>query len=155
MAAPGPIIIYRANLDNIELNSLNSSANLRMALVASAYTPDATNTGHSLWASVSANEIAGGTGYTAGGYALTGSVSTTTNGFKLTTGNPTWTASGAGIAAWRYGVLYYLGALWGMTNPLIGYFLGDSAPADVPLTAAGNTLTITCPAAGWADWTEA
>jgi hypothetical protein len=155
MAAPGPIIVYRANLDDMRLNDLHSSALIRMALVASTYTPDATNTGHSLWASVSANEIAGGTGYTAGGYSLTGTVATTTNGFKLSSGNPTWTASGAGIAAWRYGVLYYLGSLWGMTNPLLGYFLGDSAPADVPLTATGNILTINCPAAGWFDKTEA
>jgi hypothetical protein len=59
-----------------------------------------------------------------------------------------WTASGTGIPAWRYGVLYYLGTLNGKVNPLVGYFLGDSTPADVPLTTSTNTLTITPSASG-------
>jgi hypothetical protein len=33
-------------------------------------------------------------------------------------------------------------------NPLVGYFLGDSTPADVPATTSGNTLTITPNASG-------
>jgi len=40
-----------------------------------------------------------------------------------------------------------------MTNPLIGYFLGDTTPADVPATTVGNPLTINCPANGWFDIT--
>jgi hypothetical protein len=60
-----------------------------------------------------------------------------------------WTASGAGIPAWRYGVLYVVGSLWGITSPLLAYFTGDSTPADVPLTASGNQLQVNCPANGW------
>jgi len=30
----------------------------------------------------------------------------------------------------------------------VGHFLGDSTPADVPATTAGNTLTVTPNAAG-------
>jgi hypothetical protein len=74
-----------------------------------------------------------------------------TDGEKVSSGNAVWTASGTGIPAFRYAVLYYLGSLWGVTNPLIGYILCDSAPADIPLTTSGNTLTITCPQDGWFD----
>lgn len=154
--AAGSLVVFRANLDDIRLQDLASTANLNLALVSSAYTPDATNTGHSLWSSVSANEIANGNGYTTGGAALSSVVVTAvTNGFKLASGNVTWTASGGNIPAWRYGVIYYLGTLWGMTNPVIGYFLGDSTPADVPATTTGNTLTVNCPSGGWFDTTEA
>ena len=31
----------------------------------------------------------------------------------------------------------------GKVNPILGHFLGDSTPADVPLTTAGNPLTVT------------
>jgi hypothetical protein len=83
------------------------------------------------------------------GATLTGAIAAITGGFKFSTGNASWTGSGGGIAAHRYGVFYYLGTLWSLTNPLIGYFVGDSAPADVPLVASGNTLQYTCPANGW------
>jgi hypothetical protein len=43
----------------------------------------------------------------------------------------------------------------GLTNPLIGYFVGDSTPADVPATTDTNTLTLNCPAGGWFDLTHA
>ena len=153
MAAPGAVILYSANKDDLNPNAL-AGATIKLALITSAYTPDATVTGNALFSAVSANEIAAGTGYTAGGFTLTGNaVTAITGGFRFNTGNASWTASGAGMAAWRYGVLYVSGTLWGQVNPLIGYFLGDSAPADVPLTAAGNTLQINCPTAGWFDIT--
>jgi hypothetical protein len=154
--AVGNFTVYRANLEDIRINDLVGSANLRMALVTSAYTPDASNTGHALWANVSANEIANGNGYTTGGVALSSvAAATVTNGWKLTSSNPSWTASGTGIPAWRYGVIYYLGTLWGMVNPVIGYFLGDTTPADIPATSSGNPLTINVPANGWYSLTEA
>lgn len=154
--AAGNFTLYRANLDDMRINDLAGSGNLRLALVSSAYTPDATNTGNSLWSNASASEITAANGYTAGGVALSSVVATAvTNGFKLSSANPSWAASGGNIAAWRYCVMYYLGTLWGMTNPLIGYFVGDATPADVPATSSGNTLTITVPAGGWFDSTEA
>ena len=96
------------------------------------------------------NELASGNGYTTGGVTLTSpAITAITGGYKFSTANGSWTASGAGIPAWRYGVIYVVGATWGLTSPLLGVFTGDSAPADVPLTASGNTLQINCPANGW------
>ena len=153
--AAGTFTLYRANLDDLRMQDL-PGATVKLALVTSSYTPDATNTGHDEWADVSANEIANGNGYTTGGATIaTDAVSTTTNGHKYDSDDPTWTASGGNIPAWRYGVLYVSGSLWGKTSPVIGYFLGDSAPADVPATTAGNPLTITVPSAGWFDLTQA
>ncbi len=151
MAAPGVPHIYAANLSLMKLSDL-TSADVRLALVTSSYTPNITATGHDEWADVSANEIAGGTGYTTGGYALATeavAAAAANDGFKFSTGNATWTASGAGIAAFRYGVLYVVGTLWTRTNPLLAYFVGDSAPADVPATAAPNIFGFNCPADGW------
>lgn len=152
--ASGTIIIFGANKADIRLNDL-VSVNLRIALITNTYVPNVTATGDALFATPATNEIAAGTGYTAGGLALTGTTAANAanTGFKLSTGNAVWTASGTGLPAFRYAVIYYLGTLWGKVNPLIGYFLGDTTPADIPLTTSPNTLTITCPAAGWFDET--
>ena len=145
--------LYAKNKDDLRLNDL-VSANLRLALVTSAYTPNVTATGHSLWSDVSTNEVANGNGYTTGGVALTGVVAATAgnDGAKLSSGNAAWTGTSTGIPAHRYAVMYYLGPLWSMTNPLIGYILGDNTPADIPVTTpAVSPLTYTCPATGWFD----
>ena len=149
--AAGNFTLFAKNKDDLRLNDL-VSANLRMALVTSAYTPNVTATGHSLWSEISANEIAGGTGYTTGGAPLTGVVAATAgnDGAKLSTGNASWTATTT-IGAFRYAVLYYLGTLWGMVNPVIGYVLCDATPADIPATTVGNIVAINCPATGWFD----
>lgn len=121
---------------------------IKCALVGSGYTPNQDT--HDEWADVSANEISGTYGYTTGGATL-GSPALTeiTKGYKFASGNISWTASGGNIAAWRYAVFYVSGTVEGVTNPLIGYFLGDDTPADVPATSVGNTLTLNCPANGW------
>lgn len=152
--AAGVITLFAKNKDDYRLNDL-SGANIRGALVTSAWTPAITTAGNALWADVSANEIANGNGYTTGGVTLTGVIAANagTTGYKFSTGDATWTASGTGVPAWRYFVLYYLGTIWGQVNPLIGYCLGDSTPADVPLTTAPNVLTVACPATGWFDET--
>lgn len=153
--AVGTFTLYRANLDDLRMQDL-VGATVKMALVSSSYTPDATNTGHSLWSEVSANEIANGSGYSTGGVTITtGTVSVTTNGWKFDSDDPAWIASGGAIPAWRYAVMYVSGTLWGKTNPLVGNFLGDTTPADVPATSDGNPLTLTAPAAGWFDTTQA
>lgn len=145
-------VLFAKNKNDIKISDLDS-ASLKMALVASTWTPDATVTGNEKWGDISANEIAAANGYTAGGYGLTGAVAATagSDGYKLSSGNATWTASGGSIAAFRYAVLYYSGTVWGIVNPALGYILCDNTPADVPATTTGNTLTITCPAAGWYD----
>lgn len=132
-------------------NLLNATAaNFRLALVTSSYTPSDGDSGHEVWADVSANEISAGNGYSAGGVALS-SVTLALNGsggVKFTSAAATWTASGGSIPAWRRGIVYYLGTLNGKVNPIVGHFLGDSTPADIPATTAGNTLTVTPNAAG-------
>lgn len=151
--AAGNLILYAKNKNQLKLSDL-ASANLRLALVASSYTPNVTVTGHSVFADVSAYELPTAQGYTAGGAAITGVVAATAgaDGYKLSSSvaDTVWGSTGAGIPTWKYGVLYYLGTLWGMTNPLIGYFEGNSGSV-VPLTSSGNNLTLTCPAAGWFD----
>lgn len=124
-----------------------NTANFKLALVSSAWTPN--NSTNEVWADVSANEIAAGNGYSAGGGALTGVSLTQTSGtVKFTSSAFVWTASGGSIPAWRRGVVYYSGTLNGKVNPIVGHFLGDSTPADVPATTDGNTLTVTPNASG-------
>lgn len=145
----GTITLYEANLDDMSLQAL-AGATLKLALVGSGYTPDDSTGGDDLWADASANEIANGNGYATGGATLASvAVIAIANGWKIDSDDVEWTASGGSIPAWRYGVLYVAGTLFGKTNPLIGYFVGDTAPADVPATTDGNPLKITAPANGW------
>jgi hypothetical protein len=129
-------------------NLLNATAaNFRIALVTSSWTPN--NATDELWAVASGSELANGNGYTTGGINPGSITLNQTSGTVKFTGNAiVWTASGSGIPAWRRGVLYYLGTLNSKVNPIVGHFLGDSTPADIPLTTAGNTLTITPNASG-------
>lgn len=149
--AANAMVIFSANKDDLRINDL-TGATIKMGLVSSAYTPSAGEAGHSVWSDISANEISGTNGYTTGGATLSAPTATAiTNGFKFSTGNAAWTASGGSIAAFRYAVLYVSGSLWGKTNPIVGYILCDNTPADIPATTTGNTLTITCPSGGWFD----
>lgn len=149
MAAPSAVQVYAEVLNVMKLSDL-SGATIKMLLTSSSYVPDTDNSGHTVLADVT-NELANGNGYSTGGVALAAPTIAdfSTTGYKFSTGNASWTASGAGIPAWRYGVIYVVGSLWGLSSPLLGYFTGDSAPADVPLTAAGNILQVNCPANGW------
>lgn len=151
MADAGVFHFFSATLDVLKMADL-TSGDARLALVTSTYAPNTSATGHSLWAEVSPNELPHGNGYTSGGFALTGeslAASAANDGFKFSTGNALWTASGSGIPAWRFAVLYMSGSLWGRTSPLLGYFLGDASPADVPLTPSGTPITLYCPGDGW------
>ena len=125
-----------------------TAANFRLALVSSAWTPN--NATDELWSVASGSEIANGNGYTTGGATpATISLTQTSGVVKFTWSTAVvWTASGSGIPAWRRAVLYYLGTLNGKVNPLVAHFLGDSTPADIPLTTSGNTITITPNASG-------
>jgi len=149
MSAPSAIQCYAEVLNVMKLTDL-TSATIKMLLTTSTYVPDTDNVGHSVLADIT-NELANGNGYTTGGVALASPTIAdfSTTGYKFSTGNALWTASGSGIPAWRYGVIYVVGSLWGFTSPLLGVFTGDSAPADIPLTAAGNSLQVTTPANGW------
>jgi len=149
--ASGTFTLFSKNKDDIRINDL-VGATVKIALVSSAWTPDSSVTGNSVWADMSANEIAAGNGYTAGGAALASMVATAiSGGYKFSSASPSWSASGGNIPAWRYAVIYVSGTLWGMTNPVVGYFVGDNTPADIPATTSGNSLTINTPAGGWFD----
>lgn len=149
MAAPSAIQCYAKNINVEQLTGL-STATVKMLLTVSTYTPNTSNTGHATLSDIT-GEVANGNGYLTGGVTLTAPTVTvfSTTGYNFATGNATWTASGSGIPAWRYGVVYVQGSLWGLTSPLLGYFTGDSAPADVPITSSGNTLQVNTPANGW------
>jgi hypothetical protein len=81
------------------------------------------------------NEVATANGYTQAGITTTLTVSTvsTSNG-QLAFTQVQWTASGGSITA-RFGLAYK------SAGHIYGYFLCDSAPADVTATN-GNTFTI-------------
>lgn len=151
--AAGNVTLFSKNKNHINSSDI-SGATIKLALISSAWTPDATVTGNSVFADMSANEIAATGGYTSGGVTLTSPLSTAiTGGYKFSSGNLALTAAGGTIPAWRYGVLYVSGSLWGLTNPVLGYFLGDTTPADIPATTSGNNLAVNCPANGWYDAT--
>lgn len=151
--AAGVFTLYSATKASINMDDL-AGATLKLALFSSVYTPDDGTSGDAVLADISANEIQTRGGYTAGGDTLTNvTVTPISSGYKIATSNADWVGVGDGVEAWRYAVMYVSGSLWGLTNPLIGYFLGDSTPADVPITPSGNTLTIACPADGWFDVT--
>lgn len=149
MAAGAFIFPDKAKLNFFSATGLlaANTANFKLALVSSAWTP--ANSTDEVWADMSANEITAANGYSAGGGALTGVTLNQTSGtVKFTASAFVWTASGGSIAAWRRGVVYYVGTLNSKVNPIVGHFLGDSTPADIPATTSGNTLTVTPNASG-------
>lgn len=150
MAAGAFVFPNKAKLNFFSATDVLNPANtFKLALVTSTWTPDNSDTGNEVWADVSANEIAGGNGYTTGGISLASVALTQASGtVKFTSGAAQWTASGTGIPAWRRGVVYASGTFNGKVNPIVGHFLGDATPADIPLTSSGNTLTVTPSASG-------
>ena len=125
-------------------------SSLKLALVTSAWLPDLDT--ETTWGEVSSHEIAAGNGYDAGGKTLENvSVSDVEGGMKISSSQARWDASGVGIPAWRYMVLYISGTVGGVANPLIAFALGDDTPADVPVTPSGSSLFIPCPDGGWIE----
>jgi|688.fasta_scaffold449644_3 hypothetical protein len=151
--AAGTVQLYDATAKFLQGGADLTTNTIKCALVTSSYTPNQDT--DDAWADVSANEIAGAHGYTTGGATVTTPVLTEiTKGFRFDSDDVSWTASGSGIAAWRYAVFYISGTVEGITNPLLGYFVGDDTPANIPVTTAGVTLKLECPAAGWWDMTR-
>lgn len=151
--AAGTVTLFGANLDDLRMRDLEG-ATLKMLLTTSAYTPDIGTSGHSVLADVT-NEVAAGNGYLAGGVTLaTVAIAAVTGGWKISSDAAVWNADGGPLPAWRNAVIYVDGALWGKTSPLVGTFLGDDTPADIPATPDGNPLTINCPSDGWFDLTQ-
>jgi hypothetical protein len=158
MAAGTLVVPNKAFLNMFNATGLlaANAANFKMALVTSAMAPDNSDTGNEVWADFSGSEVAAGNGYTAGGKALTNvALSMAAGVIKFTCDNVQWAAAGGSLPAWRRGVIYYVGTLNGKVNPVVGHFLGDATPADVPATTAGNNLNVNTPAAGYLNITKA
>jgi len=113
---------------------------IQVALVSSAYTFSAA---HTVWANISANEVSG-TGYTAGGQALANKALTYDgSAAKFDADDTVWAAST--ITA-RWAIMYKVGTINGLTNPLLCAYLLDDTPADVSSNNAD--FTIQWPVAG-------
>lgn len=103
---------------------------LKLALLASGYAFAPADT---LFATLSANEIAAGNGYSAGGQTLTGaSLTSAAEVTSLDGDDVVWSAL---TATFRAAVLYASGTLGGVVNPVLAYILFDDTPADVSVAA--------------------
>lgn len=87
-------------------------------------------------------EVAGGTGYTAGGAAIVLTLAGTTVVTVDIQTDPVWTAATGSIVA-RYAVIYELGG----SGKVLCYCLLEDPAADVTVTD-GNTLTVAANALG-------
>ncbi|SFW93160.1 hypothetical protein [Amycolatopsis australiensis] len=144
--AAGPFIIPDKAVLNIALGLLNSANTFKLSYHTSAWAPNPATL--EVFADVS-SEIAAAGGYSSGGITL-GNDALTISGstVKFTGDAAELTAAGGSIPAWRYGVVRAIGTINGKVDPVVGYFLGDATPADVPATTVGNKLTFTPNAAG-------
>lgn len=146
--AAGPFIIPDKALFNIAgpLNLLNTAKTFALSYHTSAWEPNPATL--EVFADVS-NEIAAAGGYTAGGITLANDVLSLAGGaVKFTCDPAELTAAGGSIPAWRWGVVRAVGNFNGKVDPVVGYFLGDATPADVPATTVGNKLAFAPNAAG-------
>lgn len=117
---------------------------IKISLHSSSYTPSLS---HDEYADAT-NELSTANGYTSGGATITGTVTNSGSTTKLAaSANTTWTAAGGSIVA-RWAVMRKSGSANGLTNPLIGYVLLDTAPANVT-AVDGQNLQITVPASGF------
>ena len=145
MAAPSALTFFQSFREYMADGTFDLNTNpFKVSLHTSTYTPDAAN--HSVYANLT-NELATANGYTSGGFSLANVVWTRTGAtVKFDADDVNIAASGAGLT-FRYAVVRAIGTLNGRVDPLVGYFLLDSAPADVSI-AAGNTGVIEWNAAG-------
>lgn len=122
---------------------------LTVALLTSTYTFAAT---HNIFSDLT-NELTTTGGYTAGGLALsTLALTQSTTVSNLTAANAVWTASGGGIAAFRYAAVYINATVNSIVKPLL--FVLDNNGSDVAATTAPNTLTIAWNATGIFQYTH-
>lgn len=105
----------------------------KLALLASTYTPDLD--ADTVWADVSAHEVADGNGYTVGGASLTGQ--TLTRSTWKTTFDADDIVFTNMTKTFRYGVLYVNATKvfdgGNIVKPLYAYILFDDTPADIVL----------------------
>jgi len=125
--------------------NLNSTGNIKFALVTSSYVFSAAHTlfdnGADDATDPSYNEVATGDGYTTGGAAL---ASLSVNSTRFDSASPAWTGL---TKVFRAGVLYLDDTVNTIAKPLIGYVLFDATPADITMT--GGDFTYDVAATGW------
>lgn len=140
--AAGPFVFYEGFAQRVADGTIDIDTDiLKVALFTSTYTPNAAT---DVTFSELTNEVADGSGYTAGGDTLASVTWTETGGVAtLDAADTVWTATGGSIVA-HYAVVY---SSTPATNNLIGYFLLDATPADVTVTDT-NTLTLEWAASG-------
>lgn len=115
---------------------------IKVALVTSSYTPD--QDAHDFYDDVSTNDLAAGSGYTAGGQAIpatkTAAYDGTSNELRLKAGTVnTWTFTGT--KAFRYGVVYKDTGT-AATSPLLGYVdFGAQSITDTTFTITWDTTS--------------
>jgi hypothetical protein len=118
-----------------------------LMLLSSSYSPNM-NT-HTVLADVSASEVAVQGGYAAGGWNLS-KLGIARSGATVTAdlADLVHTATGSGVPAWRYAVLYANVTRNTKVKPLVGLLLGNDAPADIPSTPSGTNLVVQWNASG-------
>lgn len=145
MAAPAALVFYNEFKKYIGDGTFDLDGNtIKAMLLTSSYTPSVAN--DDIKGDIDANEVANGNGYTTGGVTIAATWTRSSGTVTFDAADAAWTGSSSGFVA-RYLVLYASGSLNGHTDPLIGYVILDSAPADVSF-AAGNTVTVAWNAAG-------
>lgn len=145
MAAPSALTFFNSFREYMADGTFDLNSNtFKASLHTSAFTPDLN--ADTVFADIG-SELATANGYTAGGYTLANVVWTRSGAtVKFDADNVNIAASGAGLT-FRYVVIRAVGTLNGRVDPVVGYLLLDSAPADVTI-AAGNTGVIEWNAAG-------
>lgn len=142
--------IYANAFDQAFSAAINwAGDSIKMALLASSYTPNLS--GHVHWSDVSASEITG-TGYTAGGVALASKTHTVTAANSWSTA---WAASTAYVQgavvrpSTANGFLFYAeaGGTTGSTAP--------TWPTTVGATVTDGTVTWTCVGESIIQWSSA
>lgn len=108
---------------NFLLKALNKevdwdSDTIKVALVSSAYTPNQDS--HDYWDDVSANEVSG-TGYTAGGAALTSKTATYDSGTNVVILDAADTVWASSTITARYAVVYDDSGATNAQKVLVGY----------------------------------
>ena len=117
-----------------------STDTIKLMLVTSSYTP---SIAHDVLADVTASptpELGSGDGYTTGGAEVTGKAVTNTDSPSQGIFDALDTEWASLTKTFRYGILYALKSVSPITNPLIGYILFDTTPADIVLSASKFTV---------------
>lgn len=135
---------YNAAIKSIANKEIDFDSDTFKCLLLSAYTPDASATGHQYLSAVkAAGTEASGTGYTAGGATLTSVTWTQTAGvWALKATIPSWNTTGGSLAA-AFAVFYDGTPATDAARPVLCYWdLGGTQ------TSSNGTFALTQNAAG-------